>query len=99
MRRKISLQSTMKVDFDMIFRLDAAQKLVAEHCVSDFRHDFSFKGGSTLGCRALYERNFDMIFHFMAAQKLFEEHYERDFYMIFHINEAQHLFAEHSERF
>ena len=26
----------MKVDFDMIFRLNAAQKLVAEHCVSDF---------------------------------------------------------------
>ena len=26
----------MKVVCDMIFRLNAAQKLVAEHCVSDF---------------------------------------------------------------
>ena len=83
----------MKVDFDMIFRLNAARKLVAEHCVSDF----SFKGGSTLGCRALYERNFDMIFHFRAAQKLVAEHYVRDFDLIFRLKADQNLVEEHCE--
>ena len=87
----------MKVDFDMIFRLNAAQKLVAEHYVSDFLRDFSFKGGSTLGCRALYERNFDMIFHFMAAQKLVAEHYERDFDLIFRLKADQNLVVEHCD--
>ena len=33
----------MKVDFDMIFRLNAAQKLIAEHCVSDFYMIFHLK--------------------------------------------------------
>ena len=47
-RRKISLQSTMKVDFDMIFRLNAAQKLVAEHCVSDFYMIFHLKAAQHL---------------------------------------------------
>ena len=53
----------MKVDLDMKFRSNAAQKLVAEHCVSDFymiftlhekfRHDFPLHGGSEIDCRAL----------------------------------------------
>ena len=85
----------MKVDFDRIFRLNAAQKLVAEHCVSDFY--MIFQGGLTLGCRALYERNFDMIFHFTAAQKLVAEHYERDFDWIFRLKADQNLVVEHSE--
>ena len=38
----------MKVDFDMIFRLDAAQKLVAEHCVSDFYMIFHLKAAQHL---------------------------------------------------
>ena len=33
----------MKVDFDMIFRLNAAQKLVAKHCVRDFYTIFHLK--------------------------------------------------------
>ena len=79
----------------MIFRLNAAQKLVAEHCVSDFYMIFHLKGGSTLGCRAVYERNFDMIFHFMAAQKLVAEHHEIDFDLIFSLKADQHLVVEH----
>ena len=59
----------MKIDFDMIFRLNAAQKLVGENCVSDFYMIFH-KGGSTLGCRALW------IFHFTVDQNLVAEHYE-----------------------
>ena len=35
----------MKVDSDMMFRSNAAQKLVAEHCVNDF----SFRGSLTRG--------------------------------------------------
>ena len=38
----------MKVDFDMIFRLNAAQKLVAEHCVSDFYMIFHLKAAQHL---------------------------------------------------
>ena len=37
----------MKVDFD-IFRLNAAQKLVAEHCVSDFYVIFYLKAAQHL---------------------------------------------------
>ena len=50
-RRKISLQSIMKVDFDMKLRLNglnAAQKLVAEHCVSDFYMIFHLKAAQYL---------------------------------------------------
>ena len=38
----------MKVDFDMIFRLNAAEKLVAEHCVSDFYMIFHLKAAQHL---------------------------------------------------
>ena len=38
----------MKVDFDMIFRLNAAQQLVAEHCVSDFYLIFYLKAAQHL---------------------------------------------------
>ena len=38
----------MKVDFDMIFRLNAAQKLVAEHCASDFCMIFHLKAAQHL---------------------------------------------------
>ena len=38
----------MKVDFDIIFRLNAAQKLIAEHCVSDFYVIFHLKAAEHL---------------------------------------------------
>ena len=38
----------MKVDFDMISRLNATQKLVAEHCVSDFYMIFHLKAAQQL---------------------------------------------------
>ena len=38
----------MKVDFDMIFRLNAAEKLVAEHCVSGFFMIFHLKAAHHL---------------------------------------------------
>ena len=39
----------MKVDFDMIFRLNAAQKLVGEHCsLSDFYLIFHLKAAKHL---------------------------------------------------
>ena len=38
----------MKVDFDLIFRLNAAQKMVAEHCVSDFYMIFHIKAAQHL---------------------------------------------------
>ena len=38
----------MKVDFDMIFRLNAAQKLVAKLCVRDFYTIFHLKAAQHL---------------------------------------------------
>ena len=38
----------MKVDFDIIFRLNASQKLVAEHCVIDFYVIFHLKAAQHL---------------------------------------------------
>ena len=53
----------MKDDFDMIFRLNAAQKLVAEHCVSDFYMIFHLKAAQHL----VAEQYMNEIFHFMGA--------------------------------
>ena len=37
----------MKVDFDMIFRLNAAQNMVAEHYIIEFYMIFHFKAAQT----------------------------------------------------
>ena len=102
----------MKVDFDMIFRFNAAQIGCRTLC-KWVLHDFPFKGGSALDCRALwifhfkvdqnsvaehYEIDFDMIFRLNAAQNLILEHYIIEFYMIFHFKAAQNMVAEHYER-
>ena len=83
----------MKVDFDMIFRLNAAQKLVAEHCVSDFYMIFHLKAAqhvvadhsefSTLRwiktwLQSIMKYNFDMIFLIKEAHNMVAEHYMKE---------------------
>ena len=88
----------MKVDFDMIFRLNSAQNLIAEHYIIEFYIIFHLKAARNLVAER-YERDFDLIFRLKADQNLVVEHCEWDFYMIFHFKAAQNLDAKHSERF
>ena len=69
-RRKISLHSTVKVDFD-IFRLNAAQKLVAKHCVSGFYMNFHLKAAQHLVAE---HSEFSTLIK--VDQNLVAEHYE-----------------------
>ena len=103
----------MKVDFDMIFRLNAAQKLVAQHCVSDFYKIFHLKAAQNLVAQhsefstlrwiktwlqSPMKYNFDMIFpHQRGSKHGCRALYERNFDMIFHFMAAQILVAEHYE--
>ena len=73
----------MKVDFDMIFRLNSAQNLIAEHYIIEFNIIFHLKAARNLVAER-YERDFDLIFRLKADQNLVVEHCEWDFYMIFH---------------
>ena len=83
----------MKVDFDMIFHLNAAQKLVAEHCVSDFYMIFHLKAAQHLVAehsefstlrwiktwlQSTMKYNFDMIFHIKKAQDMVAGHYMKE---------------------
>ena len=61
----------MKVDFDMILRLNAAQKLVAEHCVSDFYMIFHLKAA-----QHLVAEHFEFSTLIKVDQNLVAEHYE-----------------------
>ena len=81
----------MKVDFDMTFRLNAAQKLVAKHCVSGFYMIFHLKAAQHLVAehsefstlikvdqKSTMKYNFDMIFPIKEAQNLVAEHYMKE---------------------
>ena len=83
----------MKVDFDMIFHLNAAQKLVAEHCVSDFYMIFLLKAAQHLVAehsefstltwiktwlQGTMKYNFDLIFPIKEAQNMVAEHYMKE---------------------
>ena len=80
----------MKVDFDMIFSLNAAQKLVAEHCVSDFYTIFHLKAAQHLveehsefsnlrwiktWLQSTVKYNFDLIF---LIKNMVAEHYMKE---------------------
>ena len=88
-RRKISLQSIMKVDFDMKLRLNAAQKLVAEHCVSDFYMIFHLKAA-----QYLVAEHFDFSI-LRWINTCLQSTMKYNFVMIFPIKEAQNMVAEH----
>ena len=66
----------MKVDFDMIFRLNAAQNLVVKHYIIEFYMIFHFINAAQNLVAEHYERDFDLIFRLKAEQKLFVEQFE-----------------------
>ena len=95
----------MKVDFDMIFRLNAAQKLVAEYCVSDFYMIFHLKVAQHLVAEHSEFSTLRWIETWLQSTLNFpyqrgSKHgcralYERYFDMIFYFMAAQKLIAEH----
>ena len=91
-RLKTSLQSTMKDILTWFFILRRMKTLLWSF-MNEILTCFLTSSCSTLGCRALCERDFDMIFHFKAARNLVAEHHEIDFDLIFHFKVAQNLFA------
>ena len=77
----------------MKLRLNAAQKLVAEHCVSDFYMIFHLKAAQYLVAehfdfsilrwiktclQTTMKYNFDMIFPIKEAQNMVVEHYMKE---------------------
>ena len=83
----------MKVDFDMIFRLNEAQTMVAEHYIIEFYMIFHFKAAQNLVAehsefstlrwiktplKSTMKYNFDMIFPIIEAQKMVAEHYMKE---------------------
>ena len=83
----------MKVDFGMIFRLNAAQKLVAEHCASDFyvilhlkeaqhlvtvHSEFSTLRWIKTWLQSTMKYNFDVIFPIEEVQNMVADHYMKE---------------------
>ena len=90
---KTWLRSTIKVDFDMIFRLNAAEKMVAEHYIIEFYMIFHFKAAQNLVAehsefstlrwiktllKSTMKYNFDIIFPIKETQKMVAEHYMKE---------------------
>ena len=68
-----SVAEHYEIDFDMIFRLNAAQNLVVFYMI------FHFINAAQNLVAEHYERDFDLIFRLKAEQKLFVEQCEWDF--------------------
>ena len=82
----------MKVDFDMIFRLNAVQKLVAEHCVSDFYMIFHLKAAQHLVAEQ-YMNEISTWFSTSWGLRNWLQGIMKDFDLIFRLKADQNLVA------
>ena len=71
-----SVAEHYEIDFDMIFRLNAAQYLVVKLYIIEFYMIFHFINAAQNLVAEHYERDFDLIFRLKAEQKLFVEQCE-----------------------